>query len=229
MTRHSHSQGLDLLRPRRVELRLPVDPPPLQPLWRLLLPTGIAGFALVIAVMGLQVSKQMREQSLQAELAGLQPLEQQITRLRARLKSTDGQLKALEKGTTSIASQLVSIRSGSAFLEQLKRTTPLDLRIQSVTVQPSKVIVQGLAQANARGNGLHQINAFMLNLNDLPAVPEEGAQLQKANKESAQVVAFTLDVRVDPAVKPTSEQLIELGSVGLARRLMLLEKLEIPL
>ena len=229
MTRQFHSQGLDLLRPRRVELGLPVDPPPLRPLWRLLLPTGVAGFVLVLAVMGLQVSKQMREQSLQAELAGLQPLEQQITRLRARQKSTDGQLKALEKGTTSIASQLVSIRSGSAFLEQLKRTTPLDLRIQSVTVQPSKVIVQGLAQANARGNGLHQINAFMLNLNDLPAVPEEGAQLQKANKESEQVVSFTLDIRVDPSVKPTSEQLVELGSVGMARRLMLLEKLEMPL
>ena len=229
MTRQSHSQGLDLLRPRRVELGLPVDPPPLRPLWRLLLPTGIAGFALVIAVMGLQISNQMREKSLQAELAGMKLLEQQITRLRSRLKSTDVQLKALENDTAGIVSQLVSIRSGSAFLEQLKRTTPEDLRIQSVTVQSSKVIVQGLAQANARGDGLHHINAFMLNLNDLPAVPEEGAQLQKANKESEQIVAFTLDVRVDPAVKPTSEQLIELGSVGLARRLMLLEKLEIPL
>ena len=229
MTRHSHSQGLDLLRPRRVELRLPVDPPPLQPLWRLLLPTGIAGFALVIAVMGLQVSNQMREKSLQAELAGMKPLEQQITRLRSRLKSTDVQLKALENDTAGIVSQLVSIRSGSAFLEQLKRTTPEDLRIQSVTVQSSKVIVQGLAQANAGGDGLHHINAFMLNLNDLPAVLEEGAQLQKANKESEQVVSFTLDIRVDPSVKPTSEQLVELGSVGMARRLMLLEKLEMPL
>ena len=229
MTRHSYSHGLDLLRPRRVELGLPVNPPPLLPLWRLLLPTGIAAFALVIVVVGLQVLRQMREQSLQAELAGLQPLEQQITRLRSRLKSTDVQLKALEKDTAGIASQLVSIRSGSAFLEQLKRTTPLDLRIQSVTVQPSRVMVQGLAQSNASGDGLHHVNAFMLNLNDLPAVPEEGAQLQKANKASEQIVAFTLNVRVDPAVKSTSDQLIELGSVGMARRLMLLEKLEMPL
>ena len=229
MTRHSYSHGLDLLRPRRVELGLPVNPPPLLPLWRLLLPTGIAAFALVIVVVGLQVLRQMREQSLQAELAGLQPLEQQITRLRSRLKTTDVQLKALEKDTAGIASQLVSIRSGSAFLEQLKRTTPLDLRIQSVTVQPSRVMVQGLAQSNASGDGLHHVNAFMLNLNDLPAVPEEGAQLQKANKESEQIVAFTLDVRVDPAVKSTSDQLIELGSVGMAPRLMLLEKLEMSL
>ena len=229
MTRHSDPEVLDLLRPRRLELGLPVDPPPLRPWWRLLLPTGIASFVLVIVVVGLQISKQMREQSLQVELAGLQPLEQQITRLRSRLKSTDVKLKALEKDTAGIASQLVSIRSGSAFLEQLKRTTPSDLRITSVTVQPSKVMVQGLAQSNASGDGLHHINSFMLNLNDLPAVTEEGAQLQKANKESEQVVAFTLDVRVDPDVKPTSEQLIELGSVGMARRLMLLEKLEMPL
>ena len=229
MSRRSEEPALDLLRPRRVELGLSVDPAPLRSLLRLVLPTGIAGLALVIFVLGLQVSKQMREQSLQTELEGLQPVEQQIKRLRSRLKSADVRLKTLETDTARIASQLVSIRSGSAFLEQLKRTTPLDLRIQSVTVQPSRVMVQGLAQSNASGDGLHHVNAFMLNLNDLPAVPEEGAQLQKANKESEQIVAFTLDVRVDPAVKPTSEQLIELGSVGMARRLMLLEKLEMSL
>ena len=201
----------------------------MQPLLRLVLPTGIAGFALVVVVLGLQVSRQIHQQSLQAELEVLLPFEQQITRLRSRLKSTKGQLKNLETDTARIATQLVSIRSSSAFLEQLKRTTPLEVRLQSVSVQPTNVSFQGLAQANASGDGLQRINAFMLNLNDLPAVPEEGARLQQANKESAQVVGFTLDVRVDPAVKPTSEQLIELGSVGLARRLMLLEKLEIPL
>ena len=159
----------------------------------------------------------------------LRPFEHQITRLRSRFKSTESQLKNLEKDTARIASQLVSIRSGSAFLEQLKRATPLELRLQSVSVQPTTVSFQGLVQANASGDGLQRINAFMLNLNDLPAVPEEGARLQQVNKESAQVVGFNLDVRVDPAVKPTVEQLIELGSVGMARRLILLTELEMPI
>ena len=229
MSRCSDSPGLDLLRPRRVELGLSADPSPLQPLPRLVLPTGIAGLALVVVVLGLQVSRQIHEQSLQAELERLLPYEQQITRLRSRLKSTEGQLRNLETDTARIATQLVSIRSGSAFLEQLKRTTPLEVRLQSVSVQPTNVSFQGLAQANASGDGLQRINAFMLNLNDLPAVPEEGARLQQANKESAQVVGFTLDVRVDPAVKPTAEQLIELGSLGMARRLMLLKELEMPI
>ena len=229
MSRRSEPSPLDLLRPRRLELGLPVDPPPLRSLARLVLPSGIAGLALVVVVLGVQISKQMREQALQAELAGLQPLEQQIERWRSRLKSTEGRLKTLETDTARIASQLVSIRSGSAFLEQLKRTTPSELRLQSVTVQPSTVRFQGLAQANASSDGLQRINAFMLNLNDLPAVPEEGARLQRANRESEQVVGFSLDVRVDPAVTPTVEQLIELGSVGMARRLMLLNELEMPL
>ena len=229
MSRRSEPPALDLLRTRRLELGLPVDPPPLRSLARLVLPSGIAGLALVVVVLGVQFSKQTREQSLQAELAGLQPLELQIKRLRSRLKSTEGRLKTLETDTARIASQLVSIRSGSAFLEQLKRTTPSELRLQSVTVQPSTVRFQGLAQANASSDGLQRINAFMLNLNDLPAVPEEGARLQRANRESEQVVGFSLDVRVDPAVKPTAEQLIELGSVGMARRLMLLNELEMPL
>ena len=229
MSRRSEPSPLDLLRPRRLELGLPVDPPPLRSLARLVLPSGIAGLALVVVVLGVQISKQMREQALQAELAGLHPLEQQIKRWRSRLKSTEGRLKTLETDTARIASQLVSIRSGSAFLEQLKRTTPSELRLQSVTVQPSTVRFQGLAQANASSDGLQRINAFMLNLNDLPAVPEEGARLQRANRESEQVVGFSLDVRVDPAVTPTVEQLIELGSVGMARRLMLLNELEMPL
>ena len=229
MSRRSEPSPLDLLRPRRLELGLPVDPPPLRSLARLVLPSGIAGLALVVVVLGVQISKQMREQALQAELAGLQPLEQQIKRWRSRLKSTEGRLNTLETDTARIASQLVSIRSGSAFLEQLKRTTPSELRLQSVTVQPSTVRFQGLAQANASSDGLQRINAFMLNLNDLPAVPEEGARLQRANRESEQVVGFSLDVRVDPAVTPTVEQLIELGSVGMARRLMLLNELGMPL
>ena len=229
MSRRIAPPALDLLRPRRLELGLPVEPLPLRSFLRLWLPSGIAGLALVIVVVGLQVSRQMREQSLQAELAGLQPFEQQIKRLRSRLKSTDARLKTLETDTARIASQLVSIRSGSAFLEQLKRATPWELRLQSVTVQPTTINFQGLAQANAGSDGWQRINAFMLNLNDLPAVPEEGARLQRANRESEQAVGFSLDVRIDPAVKPTAEQLIELGSVGMARRLMLLNELEMPL
>ena len=229
MSRRSDSPGLDLLRPRRVELGLSADPSPLQPLSRLVLPTGIAGLALVVVVLGLQVSRQIHEQALQAELERLLPFEQQITRLRSRLKSTEGQLRNLETDTARIATQLVSIRSGSAFLEQLKRTTPSDVRLKSVTVLSDKVSFQGLAEVHAGSDGLQSINAFMLNLNDLPAVPVEGARLQQAIKESGQVVGFNLDVRVDPAVKPTAEQLIELGSVGMARRLMVLQELEMPL
>ena len=229
MSRRTESPGLDLLRSRRLELGLPVEPPPLRSLLRLWLPSGIVGLVLVVVVVGLQVVKQMREQSLQSELAGLQPLEQQLKRLRSRLKNTDVRLKTLETDTARIASQLVSIRSGSAFLEQLKRTTPSDVRLKSVTVLSDKVSFQGLAEVHAGSDGLQSINAFMLNLNDLPAVPVEGARLQQAIKESGQVVGFNLDVRVDPAVKPTAEQLIELGSVGMARRLMVLKDLEMPL
>ena len=229
MSRHSDSPALDLLRSRRVELGLPVDPPPLRSLQRLLLPSGIAALALVVVVVGLQVSKLRREQALKAQLAVLQPIERQITRLRSRHNSTNVQLKSLESDTERIASQLVSIRSGSAFLEQLKRTTPLNVRLQSVIVQSGMVSVEGSAQANAGGDGLQRINSFLLNLNDLPAVPEEGARLQQVNKESEQVVSFSLDVLVDPAVRPTPEQLIGLGSLGMSRRLMLLKELEMPL
>ena len=80
MSRRSKPPALDLLRPRRLELGLPVDPPPLRSLARLVLPSGIAGLALVVVVLGLQFSKQTREQSLQGD-TGIEP------RFAARIKS----------------------------------------------------------------------------------------------------------------------------------------------
>ena len=71
------------------------------------------------------------------------------------------------------------------------------------------------------------MNAFQLNLDDLPSVPVEGSRLTALNAEAGTRVGFSLDVRVNPAVIATSDQLMELGAFGLARRHRLLQQLEL--
>lgn len=229
MTRMALNRVPDLLQGRRSELGRPTAPAPIQPAWRLLLP-GIAFSALAVIVpLLVQWSLQLRERQLQQQLDSLAPVEQLLTSARSTLQQTTKRTESLQRNTERITAQLVSVHSGSAFLEQLKRTTPTDVGLQSVTVQPSEVNISGSAQAGQLTGGWEQINAFALNLESLPAVREEGAKVQQASAEDGGLVSFELQLLVDEAVKPTPQQLLELGADGLVRRYALLKKLGLPL
>ena len=217
------SVKLDLLQGHRLELGLPPRPKPLRSARSLLIPSAAASLLVVAALLLMQLLIQQRERFLLAEVDRLAVIEQQTTRLRALLKQAIQRAETLKADTQQITAQLVSIRSGSAFLEQLKRTTPTSVSLDSVTVQPTQIRLSGQA---AKG-GMAQVNAFQLNLDDLPSVPVEGARLTALNAEEGKRVGFSLDVRVDPAVIASADQLMELGAVGLARRHRLLQQLEL--
>ena len=211
------SVKLDLLQGHRLELGLPPRPKPLRSARSLLIPSAAASLLVVAALLLMQLLIQQRERFLLAEVDRLAVIEQQTTRLRALLKQATQRAETLKADTQQITAQLVSIRSGSAFLEQLKRTTPTSVSLDSVTAQ----------EGQAAKGGMAQVNAFQLNLDDLPSVPVEGARLTALNAEEGKRVGFSLDVRVDPAVIASADQLMELGAVGLARRHRLLQQLEL--
>ena len=219
----------DLLRQRRIELGLPAASPPLRPAW-VVLGMG-AGIGAVVVLIVLTVYWQLlnREQELQQTLARLTPLEQRVAKARSRLQKATTSAAKLEQDTAKIAAQLVSLRSGSAFLEQLRRVTPGGVKLQSVAVQPDQLSISGLAEPSSVAGGLEQINAFALNLESLAAIPIDGAAIQKAETSNAASTAFSLRVRVDPSVKPTPQQLRDLGAVGLAARFELLKQKGLPL
>ena len=229
MTRMALNRVPDLLQGRRSELGLPLAPDPIKPAWRLLLP-GVAFSALALIVpLLVQWTLQLRESYLQQEIDHLAPVEQLLTSARSTLQRTTKRTESLQRNTAQITAQMVSVRSGSAFLEQLKRTTPTAVGLQSVIVQPSEVNITGSAENGPMSGGWEQINAFALNLESLPAVPQEGAQVQQASAEEGNLVSFKLKLLVDAAVKPTPEQLRELGADGLVRRFALLRQLGLPL
>ena len=111
----------DLLRQRRIELGLPAVSPPLRPVPVIL---GIgAGIGALCVLIVLTVYWQLinREQALQQMVDRLTPVEQRVAQTQARIQKAISSATKLEQDTARITGQLVSLRSGSAFLEQLRR------------------------------------------------------------------------------------------------------------
>jgi len=218
----------DLLRDRRLELGLPPTPPPLRPARGLVLLGSGIGLVLVLVVASFQWLAQAREQSLQAQVDRMATVEQRARRLNSRLKSVTARSNALDKDTRQIVSQLVAVRSGSAFLEQLRRVTPQGVQLRSVSVDASgtTLTLEGVAQSP---EAFERVNAFGLNLEDLPAIPAGGAVVQRATADETGLLQFTLKVSLDLEVAPTAKQLTDLGADGLARRYQLLKQRGMPL
>ena len=218
----------DLLRDRRLELGLPPMPPPLRPARGLVLLGSGIGLVLVLVVASFQWLAQVRERTLQGQVDRMATVEQRARRLNSKLKSVTARSNALDKDTRQIVSQLVAVRSGSAFLEQLRRVTPQGVQLRSVSVDASgtTLTLEGVAQSP---EAFERVNAFGLNLEDLPAIPVGGAVVQRATADETGLLQFTLKVSLDLGVASTAEQLTDLGADGLARRYQLLKQRGMPL
>ena len=220
MTSRQDWPKADLLQQRRLELGLPLEPVPVSPLFSLVLKGGIAGVVLVMLALLTLVGLQHRQQLLQDEIDALNPVEKRVGDAKARLRSMNSRRSTLEQQTQSIAEQLVAVRSGSALLEQLRRVTPQGVRLVSVDANPSKLLIKGESQGR---DAFERINALDLNLEALPDMLPDSTTVVKAVADKQGRIAFTLEAKLDPVMKPTPEHLRGLGAEGLARRLELLQ------
>ena len=220
MTSRQDWPKADLLQQRRLELGLPLEPVPVSPLFSLVLKGGIAGMVLVMLALLTWVGLQHRQQLLQDEIDALNPVEKRVGDAKARLRSMNSRRSTLEQQTQSIAEQLVAVRSGSALLEQLRRVTPQGVRLVSVDANPSKLLIKGESQGM---DAFERINALDLNLEALPDMLPDSTTVVKAVADKQGRIAFTLEAKLDPVMKPTPEHLRDLGAEGLARRLELLQ------
>ena len=220
MTSRQDWPKADLLQQRRLELGLPLEPVPVSPLFSLVLKGGIAGVVLVMLALLTLVGLQHRQQLLQDEIDALNPVEKRVGDAKAQLRSMNSRRATLEQQTQSIAEQLVAVRSGSALLEQLRRVTPQGVRLVSVDANPSKLLIKGESQGM---DAFERINALDLNLEALPDMLPDSTTVVKAVADKQGRIAFTLEAKLDPVMKPTPEHLRGLGAEGLARRLELLQ------
>lgn len=220
MTSRQHWPKPDLLQQRRLELGLPLEPAPVSSLTSLVLKGGVGGLVLVALALLTLLVLQHRQQMVQAEIDALNPVERRVGDAKARLRAMTSRRSTLEQQTRSIAEQLVAVRSGSALLEQLRQVTPQGVRLVSVDANPSKLLIKGESQGT---DAFERINALDLNIEALPGMLLDGTTVVKAVADQQGRIAFNLEAKLDPAMKPTPAHLRGLGAEGLARRLELLQ------
>ena len=156
--------------------------------------------------------------TLQSDVDLLQPVEVRIQTANQRLTSINAKTKALEDESSRISAQLVSIRSGSAFLQQLRQVTPDGVQLTNVSVLPDQVSLTGLARSSQTTGSFARINALALNLEALPAVPDQGAVVDEASTDDDGLTEFAMSVAIDPSVRASPAELRALGAEGLALR-----------
>lgn len=210
----------DLLQQRRLELGLPLEPAPALPMLSLVLKGGIAAVVLLVLSLLTLLVLQHRQQVLHAEVDLLNPVEKRVGDAKARLRAMRSRRSSLEKQTQSIAEQLVAVRSGSALLEQLRHVTPQGVRLLSVNANPSQLLIKGESQGT---DAFARINALDLNLEALAGMLPDGTSVVKAQANNEGRIGFTLEAKLDPAIKPTPAYLRGLGAEGLSRRLEVLQ------
>jgi len=220
MTSRQHWPKPDLLQQRRLELGLPLEPAPVASWLSLVLKGGVGGLVLVALALLTLLGLQHRQQVVQAEIDALNPVERRVGDAKARLRAMTSRRSTLEQQTRSIAEQLVAVRSGSALLEQLRQVTPQGVRLVSVDANPSKLLIKGESQGT---DAFERINALDLNIEALPGMLLDGTTVVKAVADQQGRIAFNLEAKLDPAMKPTPAHLRGLGAEGLARRLELLQ------
>ena len=211
--------SIDLLSPRRAELGLPPTKTPVQSTAVLLAKGSFLAVVLLVLSGGAVLMLASKKQQLEQSKTRLIPYANQADQIESKVRSIRARSTSLQQTTGSIVNGLVSIRSGSAFLEQLKRVTPSSVQLRTVSVGITQIQMEGVLQHQTiLDDPLRQINSLMLNLEGLPGIPEEGAVLQQVSRSEDGAVEFDLQVELDPSHKPTAEELSELGAEGLARR-----------
>ena len=210
----------DLLQQRRLELGLALEPAPVPPPLSLLFKGGMGALVLVMLAVLTLLGLQHRQQQVQVEVDALNPVERHVGDAKARLRAMRSRRSTLEQQTQSIAEQLVAVRSGSALLEQLRQVTPQGVRLVSLNANPSKLLIKGESQG---ADAFERINALDLNLEALSDMLPDGTTVVKAVAGNEERIAFTLEAKLDLAMKPTPSYLRGLGAEGLARRLEVLQ------
>ena len=224
--RSDEQQLPDLLRERRLELGFLADSRPWQPARPLLLRGAlIGGVALLVSVGSIVVIGRIESQQLE-HLQALSPFEQRVRSAEGRLRTAKQRVAKVRQDNLKIAEQLVAVPAGSPLLEQLSLVTPEGMQLEDVSVQNDQIKVSGRLGFGGTPGPLERINALVLALQGLPISRPNGVKVLKVTSDDGEVpsVSFSLDWSLDPKVKPSIQQLQQLGATGLVQRYRLLEQ-----
>lgn len=231
---------LDLLRRRRQQLGLEIPKPvPARALiWR----GGLVGGGVVFAVVLACAAVWLISRWLEQRQTNLAPAVAAYEEAQARIGATKQDVERLQQANQALAEAIAGVRSGSAVLTEISRVIPHRLQLTKLKVQSSSLELSGTV---LQPLGLDVVNGFQLRLEASPFFQPDGVTLVKAVESAAPAAAaapaasspstptpapvavlnFDLTAAfTNNVAKITAQQLMELGSVGSARRRQLLQR-----
>ena len=226
---------LDLLRRRRDQLGLkaPRPVPSRALLWRGgFFGGGLIALVLLACLITVLASRwlERRERELASDSAKYDENQAQIA-----LIAKDLQL--LQKSNQSLADAIAGLRSGSALLTEIGQVVPARLQLVKLKVTAANLEIAGFAP---QPMALDMVNAFVLQLERSPFIENDGVALLKAvevtsppssapatsgqaRPKPAPLLSFEITAPfAQDAQQLTRNRLLNLGSLGLAKRVALL-------
>ena len=214
---------LDLLRRRReaLGLKAPRPVPTRALLWR----GGLLGGGLVLLMLLACLATLLYVRWLEQRQVQLAPAAALHAQTQDRLARTSKELETLKGANRALAQAIAGVRSGSALLTELSRLIPQGVQFSKLKVDGATLEVGGVAQQPL---GLELVNAFQLQLESSPFFQPQNVNLVNASEVvTPPPPTLNFTVRAGLAADAPARvrrRLVDLGSLGLARRVTWLER-----
>ena len=221
---------LDLLRQRRE--RYGTERPAVIPVRTLLLRGALLGSALPLILLMTCLWLWFSEGRLRQRAVELQPLADEHDLLEVKIQAERKALEAAVQTNQAMARAMANVRSSSALLAELRRLVPQTIGLDQAQISGDTLKLSGEA---LMPNGLRTLNALMLSLGQSALFDQDGVTLQEASLQSSASsqpadqgrLNYGLSVQfASDAPQAIRPQLVELGAIGLERRLQRLQKEE---
>ena len=212
----------DLLGQRRKVLGL--SRPQTMPVRQLLIRGLLVGAVLPLLVLLVVVVLLLRDQWLAAEQRRLKPPADEHDRLEQQLNAVRADSDSAKQTNLAIAKAMADVRSSSALLSEITRKLPSQIALNKITSKGNLLAFEGAA---LEPNGLIVVNAYMLRLSESRFFVPEEVQLKKAEHSGSEdIVSMSFELNAPfagDAAEAIRPRLAELGSLGLARRIRVLQ------
>jgi Tfp pilus assembly protein PilN len=212
---------LDLLQEPRQELGLPPAPPEQGSPRQNLIKGGVVAGGLLLLLLLTSLLLRWRNAVQRQRVAELEPVEVRVRGTEARLRALRRETDGLRSSSQGLARALVSVRSGSVLLEQMRLVAPRGVQLTDVSEASDALAFQG---RSSDPDSFKRINAFELALAELPGFQPSEVAVQRVERKplsgqpAITEALFNLRAGFDSTHVPSEAELKTYGADGMARR-----------
>ena len=157
----------------------------------------------------------------------LKPFVEEYDNYVLKINKLNKKVSTLNKTNSELTQAILSIRSGSSILSEISRLIPSQIALTKLNVQENKLEIKGIVD---QSNGLELVNVFIIELNNSKFIVDNSVKLINAKDKNENsnfdndFIDFSIDAEIIKDAKIINkEKLKELGSIGLFKRVELIQ------